>query len=136
MLPWHIPGVFTEDATFQSPEEFGHRWKLAETKVLVNVGSVGQPRDGNNKACYVVLHPQGSPGATGQPASDSATPKAINPAGPVMRIFSSDNMCASPGCGTASGFELDLEELGVAQEVGPILAIHARQYSGLHDETH
>ena len=74
----HIPGVFTEDATFQSPEEFGHRWKLAEQKVLVNVGSVGQPRDGNNRACYIVLHPAGSPGANGaasaaQPTGETGT---------------------------------------------------------------
>jgi predicted phosphodiesterase len=76
----HIPGVFTEDATFQSPDEFGHRWKLAEPKVLVNVGSVGQPRDGNNKACYVVLHPVGSPGAMGGEASTNGGQPASDPA--------------------------------------------------------
>jgi predicted phosphodiesterase len=51
----HIPGVFTEEHTFQAPDEIGHQWQVAEKKVLINVGSVGQPRDGNNKACYVVI---------------------------------------------------------------------------------
>jgi diadenosine tetraphosphatase ApaH/serine/threonine PP2A family protein phosphatase len=57
----HVPGVFTESLQddsyqFQSPEElndFTH--KLDERKTMVNVGSVGQPRDGNWRACYVLL---------------------------------------------------------------------------------
>jgi predicted phosphodiesterase len=51
----HIPGVFTEGLNFHSPEEIDHRYELNEEKVLVNVGSVGQPRDGDPRACYVVL---------------------------------------------------------------------------------
>jgi predicted phosphodiesterase len=51
----HIPGVFTEGLNFLSPEEIEHRYELNEEKVLVNVGSVGQPRDGDPRACYVVL---------------------------------------------------------------------------------
>lgn len=51
----HIPGVFTEGLNFLSPEEIDHRYELNEEKVLVNVGSVGQPRDGDPRACYVVL---------------------------------------------------------------------------------
>ena len=26
-------------------------------KVLINAGSVGQPRDGNNRACYAIYRP-------------------------------------------------------------------------------
>lgn len=51
----HIPGVFTDDFNFASPDEFDHVYQLGERKALVNVGSVGQPRDGNNQACYVLL---------------------------------------------------------------------------------
>jgi predicted phosphodiesterase len=51
----HIPGVFTEGLNFHSPEEIDHRYELNEEKILVNVGSVGQPRDGDPRACYVVL---------------------------------------------------------------------------------
>jgi diadenosine tetraphosphatase ApaH/serine/threonine PP2A family protein phosphatase len=51
----HIPGIFTEDRKFISPEECDYRYPLGEAKVMINVGSVGQPRDGNPNACYVVL---------------------------------------------------------------------------------
>ena len=53
----HVPGVFSEGENFQfvSPEEINHEYRLGDEKVMVNVGSVGQPRDGNSKACYVVL---------------------------------------------------------------------------------
>jgi diadenosine tetraphosphatase ApaH/serine/threonine PP2A family protein phosphatase len=52
----HIPGIFTEGLNFLSPEEIEFRYELNEEKVLVNVGSVGQPRDGDNRACYVILN--------------------------------------------------------------------------------
>jgi len=51
----HVPGVFTEQFQFLSPEEINYEFRLGEEKAMVNVGSVGQPRDGNPKACYVVL---------------------------------------------------------------------------------
>jgi predicted phosphodiesterase len=52
----HVPGIFTEDLQFLSPEDVDHVYKLDGRKTLCNVGSVGQPRDGNWRACYVVLH--------------------------------------------------------------------------------
>jgi predicted phosphodiesterase len=51
----HVPGVFSENFQFLSPEEINHEFRLSDEKAMVNVGSVGQPRDGNSKACYVVL---------------------------------------------------------------------------------
>lgn len=51
----HIPGVFTEQLNFLSPEEIEFRFELGEEKILLNVGSVGQPRDGDPRACYVLL---------------------------------------------------------------------------------
>ncbi len=51
----HVPGVFTEQFQFLSPEEINYEFRLGEEKAMINVGSVGQPRDGNPKACYVVL---------------------------------------------------------------------------------
>lgn len=51
----HVPGVFTEDLRFFSPDEIGHQFKFGDAKTMVNVGSVGQPRDGDPRACYVVL---------------------------------------------------------------------------------
>jgi len=51
----HVPGVFTEDGRFLSPDEIGSRYSLPPGKMMVNVGSVGQPRDGDSRACYVVV---------------------------------------------------------------------------------
>ena len=51
----HVPGVFTENMQFLSPEEVDAAYKLDGRKTLCNVGSVGQPRDGNRKACYILL---------------------------------------------------------------------------------
>lgn len=51
----HVPGVFTEGLSFLSPDELGYEYRLNRDKVMVNVGSVGQPRDGDPRACYVVI---------------------------------------------------------------------------------
>jgi len=51
----HVPGVFTEDPRFLSTEDLGGEYRLDGSKVLVNVGSVGQPRDGDPRAAYVTF---------------------------------------------------------------------------------
>jgi predicted phosphodiesterase len=51
----HVPGVFTESINFFSPEDLGGEYRLGSEKAMINVGSVGQPRDGDPRACYVVL---------------------------------------------------------------------------------
>jgi predicted phosphodiesterase len=51
----HVPGVFTESFNFLSPEELDNEYRLEQSKAMINVGSVGQPRDGNPRACYVIL---------------------------------------------------------------------------------
>lgn len=52
----HVPGVFTEDFEFFTPEELSQEYRLPpDKKAMVNVGSVGQPRDGDSRACYAVL---------------------------------------------------------------------------------
>jgi len=51
----HVPGVYPESGGFVPPtqmEDASYRVRRGE-KFLVNVGSVGQPRDGDNRACYV-----------------------------------------------------------------------------------
>lgn len=50
----HVPGVFTVDHRFLSLQEINGRFELDQTKVILNVGSVGQPRDNDPRACYVV----------------------------------------------------------------------------------
>ena len=60
----HIPGIFTPDPQFESPEigTGDEEWSrlLPPTKAMVNVGSVGQPRDGDVRACYVILEGEGN----------------------------------------------------------------------------
>ncbi len=51
----HLPGVFTDRLMYYNPSYLEGNFQLASEKVLINVGSVGQPRDGDNRACYVVL---------------------------------------------------------------------------------
>lgn len=51
----HVPGVFTESGRFFSPPDIGFRYHLNGEKCMINVGSVGQPRDGDPRSCYVVL---------------------------------------------------------------------------------
>ena len=51
----HIPGVFTEDKEFYAPNELNMRFTLVDKKAMINVGSVGQPRDHDPRACYVVV---------------------------------------------------------------------------------
>lgn len=51
----HVPGVFTERYSFLSPDQIDGEYRLGEEKVMINVGSVGQPRDSDPRSCYVVL---------------------------------------------------------------------------------
>ncbi|MDO4574783.1 MAG: metallophosphoesterase family protein [Planctomycetia bacterium] len=56
----HVPGVFSDSSKFYSPEEFSYEKELpSEGKFLINVGSVGQPRDNDPRACYVILEKDG-----------------------------------------------------------------------------
>jgi predicted phosphodiesterase len=51
----HNPGVFTDRFEFYSPDEIDYTFTLDGRKTLINVGSVGQPRDRDWRACYVLL---------------------------------------------------------------------------------
>ncbi len=49
----HVPGIFTESFQFFSPDEIDGEYNLGEGKLMITVGSVGQPRVGDPRACYV-----------------------------------------------------------------------------------
>ncbi|MFM8634210.1 MAG: metallophosphoesterase family protein [Planctomycetia bacterium] len=55
----HIPGMFLPAPDFIGPEfsegDVECRMPLPDGKAMVNVGSVGQPRDGDPRACYAIL---------------------------------------------------------------------------------
>jgi diadenosine tetraphosphatase ApaH/serine/threonine PP2A family protein phosphatase len=51
----HVPGIITDELNYYTPEELGGLYKLDNHKILCNVGSVGQPRDGDWRACYCLM---------------------------------------------------------------------------------
>ena len=51
----HVPGIFTENCRFYSPSEISNQYSLTNQKLMINVGSVGQPRDNDPRSSYVVL---------------------------------------------------------------------------------
>ena len=51
----HVPGVFSEQFAFLTPDEVDYEYRLGNEKAMINVGSVGQPRDGDARACYVTI---------------------------------------------------------------------------------
>lgn len=51
----HDPGVITEEGRFLHPSQAAGEYRFeAGKKYIVNVGSVGQPRDGDTRACYAI----------------------------------------------------------------------------------
>jgi diadenosine tetraphosphatase ApaH/serine/threonine PP2A family protein phosphatase len=52
----HVPGVFFEDGRYHRPKDTEGPYALGEggERALVNVGSVGQPRDGDPRLSYAL----------------------------------------------------------------------------------
>jgi len=72
----HVPGVFLEGPDFYSPDELDYKFELTDEKAIINVGSVGQPRDRDPRSSFVVVHdgtPPAAP-ADGQPAAPASSP--------------------------------------------------------------
>ncbi len=53
----HVPKVITEGG--MAVPEYGKKYLFREGRAIVNVGSVGQPRDKDPRACYVILDEEG-----------------------------------------------------------------------------
>lgn len=52
----HMPGVFTTDGEFITPDDCDGRFMFGnDEKLMINVGSVGQPRDEDPRSCYLVM---------------------------------------------------------------------------------
>jgi predicted phosphodiesterase len=52
----HVPGIINTAFEFLHPDGDNVRFDLdPQEKYIINVGSVGQPRDGDNRACYVLF---------------------------------------------------------------------------------
>lgn len=54
----HVPGVFTESVDFYTPGDLNDVFDISATKAMINVGSVGQPRDRDPRAGYVIVEPE------------------------------------------------------------------------------
>ncbi len=52
----HHPGVFLPGYSFEKPSDIMNIYMLdSDERAILNVGSVGQSRDGNNDACYATF---------------------------------------------------------------------------------
>ncbi|MDI6732589.1 MAG: metallophosphoesterase family protein [Planctomycetota bacterium] len=52
----HQPGIITQDYRFLKPSDFNYSFEFEDSnKYIINVGSVGQPRDGDKRSCYVIF---------------------------------------------------------------------------------
>lgn len=52
----HVPGVFLDDPYFDPPDELPDSpyYEVGDERAIINVGSVGQPRDKDPRASYVI----------------------------------------------------------------------------------
>ncbi len=52
----HLPGVFLDEPDFYPPDELDDVYPIVDDeKAIINIGSVGQPRDKDNRASYVYV---------------------------------------------------------------------------------
>lgn len=51
----HVPGVYPESGGFRPPAELDNAYALGAEKAIVNIGSVGQPRDGDPRATFATF---------------------------------------------------------------------------------
>jgi predicted phosphodiesterase len=52
----HVPCCITEELELSTVRGEGFTVELDDCKRIINIGSVGQPRDGDNRACFVTLN--------------------------------------------------------------------------------
>jgi diadenosine tetraphosphatase ApaH/serine/threonine PP2A family protein phosphatase len=110
----HVPGVFTEGYQFYAPDEIDNEYTLGDGKLMINVGSVGQPRDGDNRACYVILDDgQGPP----VPMTDDSGTMELPVGGPVRITYRR----------LPYDFETTIQKIYAIPELEPFLGDRLRQ---------
>jgi len=73
----HVPGVFLDDPYFDPPAELPvpNRYTITtDEKAIINIGSVGQPRDRDSRSCYIVVYEKED--ALPEPKEDDFVPPA------------------------------------------------------------
>jgi predicted phosphodiesterase len=129
----HVPGVFTQGFQFFAPEEIDNEYTLGEGKLMINVGSVGQPRDGDNRACYVILDDglsaeasfrrpgsdrgDGDGGPNDDPGATGVRPSPVLPSGPVRIAYRR----------LVYDYETTIKKIYDIQELEPFLGDRLRQ---------
>jgi diadenosine tetraphosphatase ApaH/serine/threonine PP2A family protein phosphatase len=106
-----VPGVFTESFQFYAPEEIDNEYTLGEGKLMINVGSVGQPRDGDPRACYVILDDGRPASNNGEEATAAGTP------GPIRITYRR----------LPYDFETTIQKIYAVSELEPFLGDRLRQ---------
>jgi diadenosine tetraphosphatase ApaH/serine/threonine PP2A family protein phosphatase len=51
----HVPGVYLEDGRFLAPDSIDGIHEVGTRRALINIGSVGQPRDGDPRSSFVTF---------------------------------------------------------------------------------
>ena len=51
----HMPCVFTTELEFIEPADCDYMYSLGREKLMINVGSVGQPRDEDSRSLCTIL---------------------------------------------------------------------------------
>jgi len=57
----HVPGVYLRSGGFLMPAEIGMQWSVTES-AMINIGSVGQPRDGDPRLSFATYDGDGAGG--------------------------------------------------------------------------
>ena len=53
----HLPGVFLDEPDFYQPDELDELYPIVDNeKAIINIGSVGQPRDKDRRSSYVYVN--------------------------------------------------------------------------------
>ncbi|MCA1686767.1 MAG: metallophosphatase family protein, partial [Planctomycetia bacterium] len=107
---------------FYAPEEIDNEYTLGDGKLMINVGSVGQPRDGDNRACYVILDdgrpaspPPRADGGDGSVGGDGGGEPP--PTGPVRITYRR----------LVYDFEATIQKIYAVPELEPFLGDRLRQ---------
>jgi diadenosine tetraphosphatase ApaH/serine/threonine PP2A family protein phosphatase len=51
----HVPGVYPESGGYVKPDAIDGIYEVSEQRALINIGSVGQPRDGDRRASFATF---------------------------------------------------------------------------------
>lgn len=115
----HVPGIFTEGYQFYAPEEIDHEYTLGDGKVMVNVGSVGQPRDGDNRACYLIVEDSSTAGTGTAVETETETESEASsaPSGSTRLFYRR----------IPYDFEATIEKIYAISELEPFLGDRLRQ---------